>query len=282
MIGNSGSVISDCNCKDSHYDNFNSMLLDLGRAIVPPPMSTTSEFNLSDDPQSLNPFACSTSCSFWVRPDLLSFGLAVLCVDGRRVGVSIYLGGINLKSDRIHKFFVDLTQLLPEKMRNSFYTFKSVLSLPEKEGRLTLAFPCSECSIIKSQSEESPVSDNLVVLSIQLNNEKQDTQYTLLDIRTIDVSGIIYSLGTIPNDNKRIIVGIANASSSNSSFSIMLVDLTSPEPHRELLTLPELCPKLLVVPQPSDCDSENDHRSFDTFIVIALSNKFKLFCDETV
>lgn len=225
------------------------------------------------------------SCSFWTRPNLdRNWGLAALCLhDNNAVDIAVYIGGADLRNAQPETFCVDLTQVLQEKYNQyPIHTFKSILALPEiNEGTVRFILSGSESS---SQNKEfntdagdenndgsAVIVDYLVVVTVQY----RDTQHTLHDCQFIKVSGIVCCAAIIPNEDTRIVIGVANSASKNSPFSILEVDVLS-HTTREVLTLPEICWKLLALPPSNYSDPHS------TYIVLSLSCKYKLYCDETV
>ena len=242
--------------------------------------------------------SCVQSCSFWTRPNQYrNWGLAALCLhDNNAVDIVLYIGGDNLRNAQPETFCVDLTQFIRDKYKQyPIHTFKSILALPEKnEGTVTVVLSGSESSVGKKKFKEfhagdvvtgnkdgdgsaATTVDYLIVITIQY----RDTQHTLRDCQFIKVNGIVYSTAIIPNDDARIVIGVVNSTSKNSPFSIFEVDILSHR-IREVLTLPEICWKLLVLPLPNSSTEDTSSDPHGTYIVLSLSCKYKLYCDETV
>lgn len=240
---------------------------------------------------------CVQSCSFWTRPNQhRNWGLAALSLHGNNaVDIVLYIGGADLRNAQPETYCMDLTQVLRDKY-NQFpvHSLKSILALPEKnEGAVTIILSGSASSVGKKKSKEfsagdvvtgdkdgdgsAATVDYLIVVTIQY----RDTPHTLRDCHFIKVNGIVYSTAIIPNEDARIVIGVVNSTSKNSPFSVLEVDVLSHR-IREVLILPEICWKLLVLPQPNSNTEDTSSDPHGAYIVLALSCKYKLYCDETV
>jgi hypothetical protein len=188
------------------------------------------------------------------------------------------------------RFFVDVSQILRDAEYVSMaLTFKSILIVPEKKDDVV--------SIVLSGSNRcaengGSIEDVLAIISIRFNIEtdgqlRKGIPYSLISARAIrEFRGIIQCMASNPLDPSCVIIALVNTT-SGCDCSVLSVDITSSldghlimkECSKELFTLPESCISLKIL---APLESGSSIPSVpQAAIVISLSSKHKLYCDET-